>query len=97
VKFAINAEARNKILVVRNRDLAGPIESTGVMFELRAHDIAISEVKTGMIYGASPLFSAVPRLNEEADCLLEVEGQTLRLWQVSRKALEDLFFGFDGG
>lgn len=80
--------------MVRNRDLAGPIESTGVKFELRANEIAVSNIKTGMMHGATPAFSAVPRLNEDGECRLEVQGERLQFWQVSRKALEDLFFGF---
>lgn len=42
-----------------------------------------------------PMFVAVPRLSEDGACRLHLEGdpQPLFLWQVSRKALEELFFG----
>jgi len=38
------------------------------------------------------LFEAKASLGFEGRCRYEVEGQPLELWQVSRKALEDLFF-----
>jgi hypothetical protein len=41
----------------------------------------------------SPKFSATPTLNAEGDCKLLVEGSELDLWQVRRKALDNLFFG----
>jgi hypothetical protein len=39
------------------------------------------------------LFSAKPYLNHEGECLLQIgETDPLHIWQVSRKALEPLFF-----
>jgi hypothetical protein len=38
------------------------------------------------------LFSAKPSFIQNGDCMLEVEGTPLKLWQVSRRALENLFF-----
>lgn len=44
-----------------------------------------------------PLFRARPHLDEKGECLVEVEGglHPLTPWQVSRRALEDLFFEAD--
>jgi len=73
-----------KIVVARTHPAE---EAANIVFELCATDVAVRK-------GASAqLFRARPALNEDGECLLEVDGQTLRLWQVSRKALEDLMFG----
>jgi hypothetical protein len=42
--------------------------------------------------GHRPLFVAKPSFTFAGDCALEIDGQPMELWQVSRKALEDLFF-----
>ena len=39
------------------------------------------------------IFSARPFLLDTGECLLEVDDKPYRLWQVSQKAFEDLFFG----
>ncbi len=39
-----------------------------------------------------PLFVAMPRLDETGACRLEIDGNPMELWQVSRRALEELFF-----
>jgi len=67
-----------------------------------AFDKVIFELATGAIVVTSrdsagketKRFSAKPTFNVQGECLLNVEGEDLRIWQVSRKALEDLFFGF---
>jgi hypothetical protein len=92
VTFRLNTDATRKIIVARDRDLGGVIESTGIVFELFPDKITIAH-KQGALIDKS-LFSAVPSLNEDGECLMEVNGKSLKLWQVSRKALENLFFGF---
>jgi hypothetical protein len=37
-------------------------------------------------------FTANPSLDDNGQCQLEVEGAKLSIWQVSRRALENLFF-----
>lgn len=44
----------------------------------------------------TPIFSCSPSLNREGECKLGIAGdadEPLELWQVSRRALQDLFFG----
>lgn len=67
-------------IVVAHRD-------STIVFELTG---GIIQVRQGPEHA---LFSAKLRLDEDGECLLEVNGRGLKLWQVSRKALEDLFFG----
>ena len=38
------------------------------------------------------ILEAKPYLSDSGDCLLEIEDKSYRLWQVSRRVLEDLFF-----
>ena len=92
IKFTLNRGITGKLIVVRERDLGGFGESAGIVFELLPSKITIA----GAGLGDKPLHTMTPYLNEEGECLLEVEGrpQPLRLWQVSRIALDDLFFGF---
>jgi hypothetical protein len=44
-------------------------------------------------YDGGPAFVATIRLNSDGRCLLVVGDVEMELWQVRRKALEDLFFG----
>ena len=40
----------------------------------------------------SPMFKAVARLQDDGRCRLEVDGAPVHVWQVSKRALEGLFF-----
>ena len=94
LEFKINTEPRGKLLVIRDQDYAGFHGFTAIVFDLSADKITVTERK-----GATPearlMFSFVPSLNIDGECMYRIEGQEelLKLWQVSRKALEDLFFG----
>jgi hypothetical protein len=62
-----------------------------VVFHLRDSEIAVTRslhptARSELAFSAKPCFTA------EGDCVLEVDGVPLQLWQVSRKALEPLFF-----
>lgn len=74
-----------KIIVVRAEREAGTPSS--IVLELSALGITVKKGRSG-----EPVFDARPVMNEEAECMLEVDDRPLKLWQVSRKALEDLFF-----
>ncbi|MGH9344855.1 MAG: hypothetical protein ACRD3Y_02300 [Bryobacteraceae bacterium] len=92
VRFLLTRPVGQKLIVVRERDFGGIPETDTVVFELtKAHVAATARNARG---DGKPLFQAKPALNREGDCLLEVNGEELRLWQVSRLALEGLFFGF---
>jgi hypothetical protein len=93
VKFQFTTEAAGKILAVRDRDFGGFNEIMVIVIELASGKITVSR-RVPNKASDEPLFYAVPGLNEEGECLLEVDGKSLKLWQVSRKALDDLFFGF---
>ncbi len=64
--------------------------SRSVVFERGASEIAATA------YNArgerNELFTARPSFDAAGACRLEIRNQPLELWQVSRKALEDLFF-----
>jgi hypothetical protein len=92
VLFHISSEASGKVIVTRDRDLGGVNDIKSVVLELAGHTITAT-AKTGTGDGKQ-LFQADPNLNDEGECLLLVNGLSLRLWQVSRHALEDLFFKF---
>lgn len=73
-----------KTIVSRGEPAAEGVRA--VVFELEA--AAITARSNGDL-----ILSGRPRLDEQGNCLLEVNGQLYRLWQVCQMALEDLFFG----
>lgn len=87
--FSLSSEAMRKIVVIRGRRRLETTVEVKVVFELLPDRIKVSQ-------GSELVFFAVPSLSEEGECLLDVDGETLRLWQVSRKALESLFFEYTG-
>jgi hypothetical protein len=60
---------------------------SAVIFEMNGSKIIVRGPKNAWS------FPATPSMNPEGECLLIVDEKSLRFWQVSRKALEDLFFG----
>jgi hypothetical protein len=73
----------NRIIVRREEN---DDELRSVVFELSSAAIFVREGQS------KEMFSAKPRLSETGECLLEVDGQLYKLWQISQRALEDLFF-----
>jgi hypothetical protein len=88
--ITMNRPADGKIVVVKSFGPRGSSQGESVVFEVAANCIA---VKKGGPNGKE-LFTAKPFLLQNGMCKLEVKGEPepLELWQVSRKALEDLFF-----
>jgi hypothetical protein len=82
IKFSV-AEQGNRFSVIRESDLAN--KSAAVDFALNQSIIDISD-------GVLVHFSALVTLNNDGECKLLVKDQELELWQVRRKALENLFF-----
>jgi len=81
--FLVNVHPK-EIIVVRTH----PKERVAtIVFEFSSTDIS---VRSG---DKQPFLRAVPSLHADGECMFEVEGHSLKLWQVSRKALEQLFFG----
>lgn len=79
-----------KFLVIRQEDAGGVTQAASVVFELQENGIAVRRITPAR--APEPIFTAKPSLTPEGECLLEVGRQQLRPWQVSRLALEDLFF-----
>jgi hypothetical protein len=81
------------------------VEGNGAEFSVTRRDFASTQLRsmtfrldTGAItvsgdFPGAPRFSAGITLTDEGKCLLAVDGNELRLWQVRRKALQDLLFG----
>jgi hypothetical protein len=85
--FRLNRPASNKVVVVRD----DPSFTYTVTF---THDGSSINVTTRTREReADPVFMAKPRFDQAGVCRLELDGQPMELWQVSRKALEGLFFG----
>lgn len=87
ITFRLTVQPR-KLIVARD-------DSRNIVFELSSTEIVVRHgLSTPFGSGTpKPLFSARPHLGEDGECMLEVDGRPLELWQVQRKALEDLFFG----
>lgn len=83
-----------KLIVGRKRDFGGYSETFIVVLELAAEVGKITATLRGPKTDKL-LFAVTPELNPDGECFLRVVGlgDSLSLWQVSRKALEDLFFG----
>lgn len=88
VSFALTNPAEDKVMVARTRVSGGVAES--VLFELRANEIVATLPHRG-----KTLFYAKPVLDVTGECLLQIEGdhELKHPWQVSRRALDELFFG----
>lgn len=77
-----------KVVIAKLSGAGGVHQSSNVVITLTPSSIAISS--TG---SARPTaFLAKPSFHANGRCRLEVDGRPFELWQVSRMALEDLFF-----
>jgi len=90
VSFALTNPSEEMVMVARTSDATGAAESASVLFERRANEIVATAPHRG-----KTLFYAKPILNGTGECLLQIEGdhELKHPWQVSRRALDDLFFG----
>lgn len=93
VAFRLNRDIPGKLIVTRDRDLMGFEQSRSVVIELLRGLIRATEAQAADPVG-KPMFSAIPILNDDGECLVEVDKKQLKMWQLSRLALEDLFFRF---
>lgn len=66
---------------------SGTPVSASVVFEATPTSIV---VRRGL--NETPLFTAKPSFHFDESCCLEVDRRQMELWEVSRLALEDLFF-----
>lgn len=86
IRVECNRITQTKVVVARLTDDG---DATGT--------VILERTQTGMRarYGApseAPLFDAVPSLQDDGRCRYEIDQAPHELWQVSRRALEGLFF-----
>lgn len=90
-KFDLNGVSDDKFIVIKTSEPgSGVSHGLSVVFELTNQGIAVKAGPSG-----KRLFIAKPTITKSGECKLQVvgEGEPLELWQVSQKALTDLFFG----
>lgn len=90
LSFAVGRPTEDTLLVVRKYNDSGFITSEAVAFD-RLRDGSI-HVSRRTARGSTDLFLAKPHVDLKGDCKFEVDGVPLEPWQVSKRALEDLFF-----
>lgn len=87
--FGVARPAPSKAVVSRLRDYGGGMkDGDAVVFE-RTRNGTITATKQPK---AEKIFEALPWLDEDGECRLRIGTKSLYLWQVSRIALEELFF-----
>jgi hypothetical protein len=96
VSFHIDTQATGKIMVTRDRNMGAKNEVKSVVFALAQFSITVT---TKRLSGdPQSVLSVVPNMDENGECLLTIQDkaklQPMKLWQVSRYFLEDLFFNF---
>jgi hypothetical protein len=85
-KYTLDVPTDSSAAVIKEEDMGGIRDRDGVVFRRTTSGIVARTAKNEV------LFTAKPSLAINGDCRLEIDGQPLELWQVSRRALEPLFF-----
>ena len=75
-----------QIIVTRSVD---GCHDSSIVFTLSKEAIVVEEVDTG---NRTTLFQAIPYFLGDRTCKLEINDVPVETWQVSRRALERLFF-----
>lgn len=91
-RFVFSRPTDLKLLVAKTWDAGGVPDGDGIVFELVPDRVI--RVRTSR--GSQDLFACQPALQPDGACKLTVDGERgapLELWEVSRRALERLFFG----
>ena len=78
----------HEIIVARCRE---NIPDASIVFRLSQEAIVITRPDRHGHH--TPLFEAIPRLLDDTSGKLEMDHVPVEIWQVSRRALERLFFG----
>jgi hypothetical protein len=87
LEFSVTTPTDSKIVVTKTHHWgSGFGKSEAVVFERTDSGIVARNAKE------QHFFTAKPSLAMNGDCMLEVDDHRLELWQVSKKALEPLFF-----
>lgn len=91
--LTLNKTAADRMIVAKQTVEGGrAYGGRNVMFKRTPSGVAVDTLTVHRETEPRPLFEATIALGPEGRCHYEVSGQPLELWQVSRKALEDLFF-----
>jgi hypothetical protein len=90
MKFTFSKPTATKVIVGKTWDAGGFSSAESIVFELVDAGIAVKQGPT-----EKRLLIARPTLDLDGECRLAIDGERdgLELWQVSRRALEALFFG----
>jgi hypothetical protein len=91
VGFHFERQGDIVLVIKERRNVTGSEARTVIRFSLQATEIEV-DIKDAAKQQAN-LFTIKPSLNPEGTRKVVVNGQELDNWQVSRLALEDLFFG----
>lgn len=90
--FSVERVTDQKFMVSKAWTAGGIQQGDAIVFEL----LPSRGIQVTRSHAQRPLFFAKPALQPDGACKLEIDGDTnaapLELWQVSRRALEDLFF-----
>src|SRR5208282_17987 len=81
-RFSISSDD-GRFSVTREGSRTPPVS---IDFSLDGEEIVVCR-------GAEIKLTATITLNNQGECMLQVDGEELEQWQVRRMALEDLFFG----
>lgn len=88
-KFEFRADGPDFFCVYRQS--SNPVSVDGVAFRLETGEISVYGIEaTG---ARTPYFRVRPKLVHERDCMYEISGDYFLAWEISKKALEGLFFG----
>ena len=86
--FSFNSEKSNKFVAYVNGEGSGRPRAS-VAFRLKGSEIRAVDTTEA---AETELFVGRPYLLSSGDCTLDIGGEPHALWQVSRRALEDLLF-----
>lgn len=93
LNFTFSSPTVGSIAVVRQANLDHGIEGEAIVFE-RQHDDSISVTKRTATAQSEQLFVARPHVSVQGTCMFEINSVAMHPWQVSRMALEPLFFRY---
>ncbi len=85
-QLSLNVLTASKVSISKVQPDRGFSKAGKVVFDRTSLGINVGSDRNDL------MFTAKPSLDATGSCRLEIDGQPMELWQVSRKALEDLFF-----
>lgn len=87
INYRIERISDSKFVVARQWDAGGIPSSDAVTVERVSNSIQVRNART-----EKDILSAAPSIQTDGECKLHVADVPQELWQVSRRALEALFF-----